>query len=81
MANLGLIMSIHAMRAAVVVAPFAAFSVVRLAWPLLTSVVSGSGGLGVALFDPVVFIGEALIVWVLTYALSKWWSRRSMTAR
>jgi hypothetical protein len=74
-------MSIHAKRAAVLVALFMVFTVVRLAWPLVTSLVSGSGALGAAMFDPVDFVAHALIVWFLTYWLSKWWSRRSMAAR
>jgi predicted RND superfamily exporter protein len=74
-------MSIHAKRAAVVVALFMVFTVVRPLLPLLTSLVSGSGALGAASFSPVEVVGESLIVWVLTYGLSKWWSRRSITAR
>jgi len=74
-------MSIHAKRAAVVVVLFILFTIVRPLWPLLTAFVTGSGALGAAVFDPVEFVGEALIVWVLTYWLSKWWSRRSMAAR
>jgi hypothetical protein len=74
-------MSIHAKRAAVVVALFVVFTVVRPLWPLLTALVSGSGALGAALFNPVEFVVEALMVWVLTYWVSKWWSRRSTAAR
>jgi hypothetical protein len=73
-------MSIHAKRAAAVVALFAFFTVVRLAWPFLTTLVSGSGGLGAVMISPAEIVAEALIAWVLTYSLSKWWSRRP-TAR
>jgi hypothetical protein len=71
----------HAQRAAVVMVLFMVFTAVRLAWPFLTSLVSGSGALGAALFDPVEFLGQALFVWALTYCVSKWWSRHSTAAR
>lgn len=74
-------MSIHAKRAAAVVALFVVFTVVRIAWPFLTELVSGSGGLGAVLINPVEILMEGLIVWVLTYVLSKWWSRRPTVSR
>jgi len=74
-------MSIHAKRAAAVVALFAVFTVVRIAWPFLTELVSSSGGLGAVLINPVEILMEGLIVWVLTYWLSKWWSRRLTASR
>jgi hypothetical protein len=73
-------MSIHAKRAAAVVALFVVFTAVRMAWPFLTELVSGSGGLGAVMINPAEIVVEGLIAWVLTYWLSKSWSRRP-TAR
>jgi hypothetical protein len=73
--------SIHAKRAAAVVALFVLFTVVRIAWPFLTTFASGSGGLGALLINPAEILMEGLIVWVLTYWLSKWWSRRLTASR
>jgi len=74
-------MSIHAKRAAAVVALFAVLTVVRIAWPLLKELVSGSGGLGAVSIAPAEILVEALIAWVLTYGVSKWWSRQPTVSR
>ena len=72
-------MSVHAKRAAVVVVLFFVFTVVHLAWPLLTAYASTSGSIGAVLFDPPEIAVEVLIVWVFTYWLSRLWSRRAKT--
>jgi hypothetical protein len=83
-------MSVHAKRAAVAVALVTMWTVVRVGRPLVTALTAGgtaSGGLGAASFGPgqalVVLVFPALLVWVLTYLVSRvgWPSVRGPIAR